>query len=48
MIDPIKDNFIQPLTIKEILDDSEISRDDYFRALSIPTDEELELDLKRL
>ena len=47
MIDSTKDNFTQPLTIKEILHEFEISKDDYYRALSIPTDEDLELHLKR-
>ena len=35
VIDPYKDNFTQPLNIKEILDELEISKDDYYRALSI-------------
>ena len=47
MIDPIKDNFTHPLSIKEILDELEISSDDYYRALSISKDEDLELHLKR-
>ena len=33
MIDPTKENFTQPLHIKEILDEFEISMDDYYRAL---------------
>ena len=33
VIDPIKDNFTQPLSIKEVLDELEISKDDYYRAL---------------
>ena len=47
MIDPIKDNFIQPLSIKEILDELKFFKDDCYRALSILKDEDLELRLKR-
>ena len=47
MIDLTKDNFTQPLSIKEILDELEISSDDCYRALSISKDEDLELHLKR-
>ena len=47
LIDPTKDNFTQSLRIKEILDELEISSDDYYRALSISKDEDLELHLKR-
>ena len=47
VIDPTKNNFTQPLSVKEILDELEISKDDYYRALSISKDEELELHLKR-
>ena len=45
VIDPSKDNFTQPLSVKEILDDLEISQDDYQRAFSISKDEDLELQL---
>ena len=47
VIDPTKDNFTQPLSSKEILDELEISSDDYYRALSISKDEDLERYLKR-
>ena len=47
VIDPTKDNFTQPLSVKEILDELEISKDDYYRALSISKDEDLELHLKK-
>ena len=47
MIDPTKENFTQPLSVKEILDELEISKDDYYRTLSILKDEDLELHLKR-
>ena len=47
MIDPTKDNFTQPLTVKEILDESEFSKDDYYRTFSISKDEDLELHLKK-
>ena len=47
MIDPTKENFTQPLSVKEILDELEISKDDYYRDLSISKDEYLELHLKR-
>ena len=45
--DPTKDNFTQLLSIKEILDGLEISKNDYCRALPISKDEDLELYLKR-
>ena len=45
VIDPTKDNFSHPLSVKEI--DLEISKDGYYRTLSISTDEDLELHLKR-
>ena len=35
MIDPTKDNFNQLLSAKEIVDELEISKDDYYRVLSI-------------
>ena len=47
LMDPTKDNFTQPLSIKEILDKLEISSDDYYRTLSILKDDDLELHLKR-
>ena len=47
MIGPTKDNFTQPLSVKEILDELEISKDDYHRAFSILKDDDLELHLKR-
>ena len=34
VIDPTKDNFTQPKSAKEILDDLEISNNYYYRALS--------------
>ena len=43
MIDPTKDNFTQPLSVKEISDESEISKEDYYKTLSISKDEDLEL-----
>ena len=46
VIDPTKDNFTQPLSVKEILDELGISKDDYNRALSISKDEDVELHLK--
>ena len=48
MIDPTKDNFTQPLSIQEILDELEISKDDYYKGLSVSKDEDFELHLKRL
>ena len=45
VIDPSKDNFTQPLSVKEILDELEVSQDDYQRAFSISKDEDLELQL---
>ena len=47
MIDPTIDNFTEPLSIKEIPDELEISIDDYYRPFSISKDEDLELYLKR-
>ena len=47
MINPTKDNFTQALSIKKILDERKISKDDYARALSISNDEDLEQHLKR-
>ena len=47
MTDPTKDNFTQLLSVKEILDELEILKDDYYRALSISKCEDLELHLKR-
>ena len=35
MIDPTKGNFTQPLSVKKILDELEISKEHYYRALSI-------------
>ena len=42
-----KDNFTQPLSVKEVLDELAVSKDDYYRALLISKDENLELHLKR-
>ena len=47
VIDPTKYNYTQQLSISEILDELEISKDDYYRALSISKDEDLELHLKK-
>ena len=47
VIDPTKDNLTQQLSFKEILDELQISKEDYYRALSISKDEDLELHLKR-
>ena len=40
VVDPTKDNFTQPLSIQEILNDLEIFDDDYYKALSISKDED--------
>ena len=40
----VKEN---PLSVKEILDELEISNDDYYRSLSISKDEDLEQHLKK-
>ena len=47
VINRTKDDFNQPLSIKELLDKLEILNGDYYRALSISKDEDLELHLKR-
>ena len=44
--DATKDNFTQPLSIKEIQDELEISKDDYYRTLSLSKDDDLKLHLK--
>ena len=46
VIDPTKDNFTQPLSIQEILDELEISKDDYYKALSVSKNDDSELHLK--
>ena len=35
VVDPTKDNFTQPLTIQEIVNELEISEDDCYKSLSI-------------
>ena len=45
--DPTKDKFTQPLSVQDIQDESEISKADYNRVLSISKDENLELHFKR-
>ena len=47
MIDPTKENFTQPLSVKEVLEELEISKNDYYRDFSILKDEDLQLHLKR-
>ena len=47
VIEPTKKKFIQPLRVQEILDKLQISKADYYRALSISKDEDLELHLIR-
>ena len=37
----------QPVSVKEILDELENSKDDYYRAFSVSKNEDLELRLKR-
>ena len=43
VIDPTRDNFTQPLSIKNILDELNISKDDHNRVLAISKVEDLEL-----
>ena len=47
MSHPTKDNFTQPLSVQEILDELDISYVNYYRALPISKDQDLELHLKR-
>ena len=47
MIDPTKDSLILPVSVKETLDELEISKDDYYRDFSISKVENLELHLNR-
>ena len=42
----MKDNFTQQLSVKEILDELEISKDHYYIAFSISRDNGLEVHLK--
>ena len=42
----MKDNFTQQLSVKEILDELEISKDHYYIAFSISRDKGLEVHLK--
>ena len=42
-----KTTLLCQLSFKEILDETEISKDDYYRVLSISKDKEFELHLKR-
>ena len=39
--------FTKPLTAKETLDELEISKDDYYRVMSISKDKDLELHFKK-
>ena len=41
-LDPKKDNFTQPLSAKEILDELEIFKDDYYRDFLISKNEDLD------
>ena len=45
--DPAGDNFTQQMNIDKVLEELEISKDDYYRALPISKDEDLEMHLKR-
>ena len=47
VIDPTKDNFTQPSSIQEILDELEISKNNYCKSLSVSKDNDLELHLKK-
>ena len=40
VVDPTKDNFTQSLNIQEILNELEMSEDDYYKALSKSKDED--------
>ena len=40
VVDPTKDYFTQSLNIQEILNELEMSEDDYYKALSISKDED--------
>ena len=46
MLNPTKDNFTQPLSIQEILDEFEIPKDDSSKTLSVSKGYHLELYLK--
>ena len=47
IIDPKKEHFIEPPTIEQILEELEISANDYYNALSISKDNDYELHLIR-
>ena len=45
--DPTKNNLIQPMSIKGIIEDLEISKDDFYRVLPTSKDKDLKLHLKK-
>ena len=47
IIDPRKENFVQPLSILEILAEIQMVHDKYDRVFSISKDDNLELNLKK-
>ena len=47
VLDPTKDDIAQPLTIKEILVESEIYKNDYCRTSAISKDKDFELYLEQ-
>ena len=47
VIYPTKDNFTQPLSVKEVLEELEVFKNDCYRVFSKSKDEDLELHLKR-
>ena len=42
-----ENKFTQPVSVKEILHELEISKEDYYRVLSVSKDNDLELHLKK-
>ena len=47
VVDPTKDDFTQPLGIKEVLDKIKIPKGDYYKALSMSKDEYFELHFEK-
>ena len=48
IIDPRKEKYVAPKSIPEILDELQLSEQEYYSALSISTDTDFQLHLKRL
>ena len=47
ILNPLKENYIEPKSISEILSASEITEQEYYNALTISTDTDFQIHLKR-